>query len=157
MLSASTTASRPRSSPRGRPGSRATPAPPDYHYLCELKIDGLAVNLLYEKGRLVRALTRGDGRTGEDVTNNVKTIEGIPHQLAGSDHPARVEIRGEVYFPVEAFGDLNAQPGRGGQGRPTPTRATRPQGRCGRRTLASPRAAACGCWCTASACARASS
>lgn len=80
----------------------------DYHYLCELKIDGLAVNLLYEKGRLVRALTRGDGRTGEDVTNNVKTIEGIPHQLTGSDHPARVEIRGEVYFPVEAFGDLNA-------------------------------------------------
>ena len=79
-----------------------------YHYLCELKIDGLAVNLLYERGRLVRALTRGDGRTGEDVTNNVKTIEGIPHQLAGSNHPARVEIRGEVYFPVEAFGDLNA-------------------------------------------------
>ena len=80
-----------------------------YHYLCELKIDGLAVNLLYEEGRLTRALTRGDGRTGEDVTNNVKTIEGIPHRLAGSDHPARVEIRGEVYFPVEAFGDLNAQ------------------------------------------------
>nr|WP_241668192.1 NAD-dependent DNA ligase LigA [Pedococcus bigeumensis] len=79
-----------------------------YHYLCELKIDGLAVNLLYERGRLVRALTRGDGRTGEDVTNNVKTIEGIPHQLAGSNHPTRVEIRGEVYFPVEAFGDLNA-------------------------------------------------
>lgn len=79
-----------------------------YHYLCELKIDGLAVNLLYERGRLVRALTRGDGRTGEDVTNNVKTIQGIPHQLAGSNHPARVEIRGEVYFPVEAFGDLNA-------------------------------------------------
>ena len=80
----------------------------DFHYLCELKIDGLAVNLLYERGRLVRALTRGDGRTGEDVTNNVKTIEHIPHQLAGSDHPARVEIRGEVYFPLEAFGDLNA-------------------------------------------------
>jgi len=80
-----------------------------YHYLCELKIDGLAVNLLYEKGRLTRALTRGDGRTGEDVTNNVKTIEGIPHRLAGSGHPARVEIRGEVYFPVEAFGELNAQ------------------------------------------------
>jgi DNA ligase (NAD+) len=80
-----------------------------YHYLCELKIDGLAVNLLYEKGRLTRALTRGDGRTGEDVTNNVRTIEGIPHQLAGTDHPARVEIRGEVFFPVEAFEELNAQ------------------------------------------------
>lgn len=80
----------------------------DFHYLCELKIDGLAVNLLYERGRLVRALTRGDGRTGEDVTNNVKTIEHIPHQLAGSEHPTRVEIRGEVYFPLEAFGDLNA-------------------------------------------------
>ena len=53
----------------------------DYHYLCELKIDGLAVNLLYENGRLTRALTRGDGRTGEDVTNNVKTIEGVPHRL----------------------------------------------------------------------------
>ncbi|MDF2146302.1 NAD-dependent DNA ligase LigA [Knoellia sp. p5-6-4] len=80
----------------------------DFHYLSELKIDGLAVNLLYENGRLVRALTRGDGRTGEDVTNNVRTIEHIPHRLAGTDHPARVEIRGEVYFPLEAFADLNA-------------------------------------------------
>ncbi|QGN56794.1 NAD-dependent DNA ligase LigA [Nostocoides sp. HKS02] len=79
-----------------------------YHYLCELKIDGLAVNLLYEKGRLTRALTRGDGRTGEDVTHNVKTIEGIPHQLAGSGHPARVEVRGEVFFPLEGFAELNA-------------------------------------------------
>jgi len=79
-----------------------------YHYLCELKIDGLAINLLYERGRLVRAATRGDGRTGEDVTNNVRTIEGIPHQLAGSGHPAAIEIRGEVFFPVEAFAELNA-------------------------------------------------
>jgi len=79
-----------------------------YHYLCELKIDGLAINLLYERGRLVRAATRGDGRTGEDVTNNVRTIEGIPHQLNGSDHPASIEIRGEVFFPVEAFAELNA-------------------------------------------------
>ena len=80
-----------------------------YHYLCELKIDGLAVNLLYENGKLTRALTRGDGRTGEDVTNNVRTIDGIPHQLKGKDHPTKVEIRGEVFFPVEAFGELNAQ------------------------------------------------
>jgi DNA ligase (NAD+) len=79
-----------------------------YHYLCELKIDGLAINLLYDNGRLVRAATRGDGRTGEDVTNNVRTIEGIPHQLAGSDHPPTIEIRGEVFFPVEAFAELNA-------------------------------------------------
>jgi len=79
-----------------------------YHYLCELKIDGLAINLLYERGRLVRAATRGDGRTGEDVTNNVRTIEGIPHQLKGTGHPASIEIRGEVFFPVAAFAELNA-------------------------------------------------
>ncbi|KNX36662.1 NAD-dependent DNA ligase LigA [Luteipulveratus halotolerans] len=78
------------------------------HFLCELKIDGLAVNLLYEKGRLVRAATRGDGRTGEDVTLNVRTIEGIPHQLKGDDIPDLVEVRGEVFFPVEDFEALNA-------------------------------------------------
>ncbi len=78
------------------------------HFLTELKIDGLAINLLYEKGRLVRALTRGDGRTGEDVTNNVRTIEGIPERLAGDDVPELVEIRGEVFFPTAAFADLNA-------------------------------------------------
>jgi DNA ligase (NAD+) len=81
----------------------------DVHYLCELKIDGLAVNLLYEQGRLVRAATRGDGRTGEDVTLNVRTIAGVPHVLAGDDHPARVEVRGEVFFPVEEFEQLNAR------------------------------------------------
>ncbi|GAA5165037.1 NAD-dependent DNA ligase LigA [Ornithinimicrobium tianjinense] len=82
----------------------------EVHYLCELKIDGLAVNLLYEEGRLVRALTRGDGRTGEDVTLNVRTIQGVPHQLAASEVPVPrlVEVRGEVYFPVEAFEELNA-------------------------------------------------
>lgn len=78
------------------------------HYLCELKIDGLAVNLLYEGGRLVRALTRGDGRTGEDVTHNVRTIRGIPERLAGEGVPDLVEIRGEVFFPTAAFADLNA-------------------------------------------------
>jgi DNA ligase (NAD+) len=80
----------------------------DVHYLCELKIDGLAVNLLYEGGRLTRALTRGDGRTGEDVTLNVRTIEGVPGELRGDDVPGLVEVRGEVFFPLEAFGDLNA-------------------------------------------------
>ncbi len=80
-----------------------------HHYLCELKIDGLAVNLLYENGRLTRALTRGDGRTGEDVTLNVRTISGVPTELHGDDDlPALVEVRGEVFFPIEAFGDLNA-------------------------------------------------
>ncbi|MFC0530079.1 NAD-dependent DNA ligase LigA [Phytohabitans kaempferiae] len=77
-------------------------------YLCELKVDGLAVNLTYEKGRLVRAATRGDGRTGEDVTNNVRTIRDVPERLAGDEVPDFVEVRGEVYFPVSAFGDLNA-------------------------------------------------
>ena len=80
----------------------------DVHYLCELKIDGLAVNLLYEHGRLTRALTRGDGRTGEDVTLNVRTIDGVPTELTGDDVPELVEVRGEVFFPIEAFADLNA-------------------------------------------------
>ena len=78
-------------------------------YLCELKIDGLAINLLYEQGRLVRAATRGDGRTGEDVTLNVRTIEGVPHTLVGRRRcPSCVEVRGEIFFPVEAFEELNA-------------------------------------------------
>ena len=81
-----------------------------FHYLCELKIDGLAVNLLYEGGRLTRALTRGDGRTGEDITMNVRTVEGIPTQLDDSEHPVPdlVEIRGEVFFRLEDFAELNA-------------------------------------------------
>ncbi|MGW2666709.1 NAD-dependent DNA ligase LigA [Streptomyces sp. NPDC001272] len=82
---------------------------PDYHYLCELKVDGLAVNLTYENGRLTRAATRGDGRTGEDITPNVRTIAEIPDRLAGDRVPALVEIRGEVYFPMERFEELNAR------------------------------------------------
>ncbi|MCU1431006.1 MAG: ligase, NAD-dependent [Actinotalea sp.] len=78
------------------------------HYLCELKIDGLAIALLYEKGRLVRAATRGDGRTGEDVTLNVRTIQGVPHVLEGDDHPELIEVRGEVFLPVAGFEELNA-------------------------------------------------
>jgi DNA ligase (NAD+) len=76
-------------------------------YLCELKVDGLAVDLLYERGVLVRAATRGDGRVGEDITPNVRTLRTVPSRLAG-DPPARLEVRGEVYFPVEGFADLNA-------------------------------------------------
>ncbi|MEV7842589.1 NAD-dependent DNA ligase LigA [Streptomyces sp. WAC01490] len=82
---------------------------PDHHFLCELKVDGLAVNLTYEHGRLTRAATRGDGRTGEDITPNVRTIAEIPHRLKGEDIPALVEIRGEVFFPMEAFEELNAR------------------------------------------------
>lgn len=78
-------------------------------YLCELKIDGLAVDLIYENGRLVRGATRGDGRVGEDITNNVKAVKNIPHRLAGDDVPELLEVRGEVYFPVEDFTALNAQ------------------------------------------------
>ncbi|GLW48329.1 DNA ligase 1 [Streptomyces sp. NBRC 14336] len=81
----------------------------DYHFLCELKVDGLAVNLTYERGRLTRAATRGDGRTGEDITPNVRTIAEIPDRLSGDGIPDLVEIRGEVYFPMEEFEALNAR------------------------------------------------
>ncbi|PZH17362.1 DNA ligase (NAD(+)) LigA [Streptomyces sp. NTH33] len=79
----------------------------EYHFLCELKVDGLAVNLTYEHGRLTRAATRGDGRTGEDITPNVRTIAEIPDRLKGDRVPDLVEIRGEVYFPMEKFEELN--------------------------------------------------
>lgn len=77
-------------------------------FLCEPKIDGLAVSLTYRNGVLVSAATRGDGEVGEDVTPNVKTIVGIPHQLSGSNHPEVVEIRGEVFFALDDFARLNA-------------------------------------------------
>ncbi|GAA0539526.1 NAD-dependent DNA ligase LigA [Paractinoplanes ferrugineus] len=77
-------------------------------FICELKVDGLAINLTYEKGKLVRGATRGDGRTGEDVTPNVRTIRAIPERLTGDNLPELLEVRGEIYFPVSAFADLNA-------------------------------------------------
>src|SRR3954469_14464106 len=86
--------------------------------LCELKVDGLAINLLYERGRLTRALTRGDGRTGEDVTPNVRTIDAVPDRLTGTDEfpvPALLEVRGEVFLPVEAFERLNVAMGEAGK------------------------------------------
>ncbi len=76
-------------------------------WLTELKIDGLAVNLLYRDGKLVRAATRGDGTTGEDITHNVLTIKEIPRQLSGSGYPSEVEIRGEVFIPSKAFAEFN--------------------------------------------------
>jgi DNA ligase (NAD+) len=77
-------------------------------YLCELKVDGVAVDLVYEHGRLVRAATRGDGTTGEDVTANVATMDDVPQRLAGSDIPELLEVRGEIYFPIAGFADVNA-------------------------------------------------
>ncbi|WP_336081280.1 NAD-dependent DNA ligase LigA [Nocardia sp. SSK8] len=84
----------------------------DPHYLCEVKIDGVALNLVYEHGKLVRGATRGDGRTGEDVTLNARTIEDIPAELAASERfpiPELLEVRGEVYLRLEDFATLNAQ------------------------------------------------
>ena len=80
---------------------------PKPKYLCEVKVDGLAINLTYENGVLVRGLTRGNGVTGEDVTLNVKTIKNLPHQLRGDSLPALIEVRGEVFFPIQAFNELN--------------------------------------------------
>ena len=96
-------------------------------YLCELKIDGLALNLRYENGRLTSAATRGDGVVGEDVTQNIRYLTGIPTRLAGTGHPPIVEVRGEVFFPVESFRELNAK-----------------QSEAGERVFANPRNAASG-------------
>src|ERR1700682_3261860 len=93
----------------------------------EPKLDGLAISLLYEDGRLVRAATRGDGVTGEDVTANVATIGAVTHRLVGGSEPRRIEVRGEVFMPLAAFEDLN-----------------RRQGDAGDRLFANPRNAAAG-------------
>ncbi len=76
-------------------------------WLCEVKVDGLAINLLYEEGRLTRALTRGNGTTGEDVTLNIKTIKSVPLELKGKNLPSLLEVRGEVFFPLQSFDELN--------------------------------------------------
>jgi len=81
----------------------------DVRFACELKIDGVACALTYERGRLVKAATRGDGRVGEDITANVRTVEGVPRTLSVDDPPAVIEVRGEMYFPVTAFEALNEQ------------------------------------------------
>lgn len=106
---------------------RVTKAVGHTSFLCELKIDGLAVSLRYEGGRLVSAATRGDGHTGEDVTENVLLIPGIPHTLSGDSWPQTVEVRGEVFFPIDSFHDINTR-----------------QAEAGERVFANPRNAASG-------------
>ena len=78
-------------------------------WLCEVKVDGLAINLRYEKGKLTKALTRGNGVTGEDVTLNIRTIATIPHELKGKNIPELLEVRGEVFFAIAAFNEFNDQ------------------------------------------------
>jgi len=86
----------------------------DITFCCELKLDGLAVSLLYEEGLLVQAATRGDGTTGENITANVRTIRAIPLRLKGENIPARVEVRGEVFMPQAGFEKLNEEARRSG-------------------------------------------
>ncbi len=79
----------------------------DIEYICEPKLDGLAISLLYQDGKLQQAATRGDGTVGEDVTQNVRTVQAIPLQLRGEGYPATLEVRGEVYMPKAGFNQLN--------------------------------------------------
>jgi DNA ligase (NAD+) len=81
----------------------------NFEYVCELKFDGLSISLTYEQGKLVRAVTRGDGTKGDDVSANAKTIRTIPHQLSGSGYPESFEIRGEVFMHRQAFDRLNQE------------------------------------------------
>jgi len=91
------------------------PAEKEIEYVCEPKLDGLAVSLLYQGGHYQRAATRGDGTTGEDISHNVKTIASVPLQLRGKDLPSKVEVRGEVYMPKAGFEAFNQQALRRGE------------------------------------------
>lgn len=87
----------------------------DCEYVCELKFDGSSISLTYENGELVRAVTRGDGVKGDDVTTNVRTINSIPLKLRGNDYPAEFEIRGEIVMPFKVFDELNAKLEKAGE------------------------------------------
>lgn len=93
--------------------SRLVPGP--ITFVGEPKLDGLAISLLYEDGRLVRGATRGNGRTGDDVTANIRTIASIPKELSGGSVPTRLEVRGEVFMPIAAFEELNRRQGEAGE------------------------------------------
>ena len=117
------------------------------HYLCELKIDGVALSLVYRDGRLVRAATRGDGRTGEDVTLNARTIDDVPERLTASDdYPLPEGARGprRGVLPAGRTSRRSTPAWSRRARRRSPTRATAPRDRCGRRIRRSPRAAICG-------------
>src|SRR5690606_6473766 len=86
----------------------------DIAFCCEPKLDGAAVSILYENGALIRAATRGDGQTGEDITANVRTIRNVPLQLQG-DYPKRLEVRGEVFMPTHAFEQYNQKAAAAGE------------------------------------------
>jgi DNA ligase (NAD+) len=81
----------------------------NFEYVCELKFDGLSISLSYENGKLIRAVTRGDGTQGDDVTNNAKTIQNIPKSIKGNEFPNSFDIRGEVFMHRAAFGRLNSE------------------------------------------------
>ena len=134
----------------GGSASSATPAA-GARYLCELKIDGLAINLIYENGRLVRAATRGDGRTGEDVTLNVRTIADVPEQLDRRRRARAARGARRGLLPASPASRRSTPRWSTRARRRSPTRATPPPARCGRRTRGSPRPGRCACSCTASA------
>ena len=81
----------------------------NFHYTCELKFDGASINVTYKNGKLIRGLTRGDGQTGDNITENIKRIKSIPHRLKGKDYPEEFEIRGEVLMTHDVFKKLNAE------------------------------------------------
>ncbi len=118
-------------------------------YVAEPKLDGLAVSLTYEQGALKQAATRGDGRRGEDVTAQVRTIRSVPLRLQGEGWPALLEVRGEIFLPTAGFEAINAR-ARASGGRPSPTPATRPRAACGNSIRASRRSARSRCTVTVS-------